>query len=523
MVIKPPPTSPQCQQSGPGHTSCSPITINFRETIPNGELYFKSFKLNSKTSETGGMAIGIPGELAGYHAAYERFGGGVSWKRIFEPSIQLAKNFSVGSILASKLSTEDVQSWIKTKPEWLRTFQPQYPQLTRSGDWIQRPHYSQTLKTIAEQGIQPFYHGQIAQQLVKTINREGGKVSIRDFQTYEPVVDRAINTTYHGYNVWTVGPPSSGVMLLHILNVLERFSLHEHPRTSLSEHRFVEALKFAGAARTELGDPRFMNKTQLARIDQIISKEYGQSISKRIDDNHTHDYSYYQPKYDLVQDHGTTHMSVVDRFGSAVSLTSTVNLYFGSTVMDPDNGIILNDQNDDFSVPGKANAFQLFSSPLNYPVTGKRPLSSMAPIIVDYLHPQQQQQQQQQQEGQPIINTIQHLPLAHPQAEFFCALGASGGSRIYGAVAGTFLKLLWGYDISHAIEDPRIHHQLLPNELSVEKGYEEIYLAGLRARGHNITIIPDAKSVVNGIYKRIADDTLYASSDSRKNGVPAAY
>ncbi|PLW23066.1 hypothetical protein PCANC_27850 [Puccinia coronata f. sp. avenae] len=144
----------------------------------------------------------------------------------------------------------------------------------------------------------------------------------------------------------------------------------------------------------------------------------------------------------------------------------------------------------------------------------------MAPIIVDYLHPQQQQQQQ---EGQPIINTIQHLPLAHPQAEFFCALGASGGSRIYGAVAGTFLKLLWGYDISHAIEDPRIHHQLLPNELSVEKGYEEIYLAGLRARGHNITIIPDAKSVVNGIYKRIADDTLYASSDSRKNGVPAAY
>jgi len=207
----------------------------------------------------------------------------------------------------------------------------------------------------------------------------------------------------------------------------------------------------------------------------------------------------------LREDHGTTHISVIDRHGSVVSLTSTINLYFGSTVMDGRNGVILNDQNDDFSVPGRANAFNLLASPLNHPVTGKRPLSSMSPIIVDHLH--------------------HHPPSSHSSpSELFAALGASGGSHIYGAVAGTFLKLLWGYDLSHAIEDPRIHHQLLPNEVSVESGYRDDFLAGLEARGHKIDMIPEAKSVVNGLLKPRADDpTLFAASDSRKDGVPAVY
>ncbi|KAH9443535.1 hypothetical protein Pst134EA_032765 [Puccinia striiformis f. sp. tritici] len=120
--------------------------------------------------------------------------------------------------------------------------------------------------------------------------------------------------------------------------------------------------------------------------------------------------------------------------------------------MDPDNGIILNDENDDFSIRGRSNAFDLFSSPLNYPITGKRSVSSMAPIIVDYMD--------------PLSN----------RSEFFCAIGASGGSRIFSAVTATFLKLLWGYDLSHAIEDPRIHHQLLPNLLYVENSYRPDFL-----------------------------------------------
>ncbi|OAV94012.1 gamma-glutamyltransferase [Puccinia triticina 1-1 BBBD Race 1] len=509
MIIKPP---AGCKQTSTKPCSAqTPIAINFRETMPDGNFFAASTLKNSSVSEVGGPSISIPGELAGFDAAYRRFGGGVSWKRIFQPSIDLAKNFTVGFALASKISIPDIESWMESKPEWQTVFQPNH-QPAQSGDWIQRPHYARTLEIIAEQGIHPFYHGEIAEQLVETINREGGRVDLKDFQSYQPVIEQAINTTYHGYNVWTTGAPSSGGILLHILNILERYSLHHHPRDALSEHRFAESLKFAAAARTELGDPKFLNSTHLARLEQIRSKAYGLETSLKIDDNRTYDYSHYNPKYDNVEDHGTTHLSVIDRFGSVVSLTSTINLYFGSNVMDPVNGIILNDQNDDFGVQGRSNAFNLLSSPFNHPVTGKRPLSSAAPTIVDYLHPQPNKKDDEPQlENQP--------------PEFFCALGASGGSRIYGAVAGTFLKLLWGYDISHAIEDPRLHHQLLPNEASIEKTYRADFLDGLKSRGHKIAMIEFSKmaSIVNGIHKRISDNVLFGSSDSRKGGVPAAY
>ncbi|KAI9613357.1 hypothetical protein H4Q26_009957 [Puccinia striiformis f. sp. tritici PST-130] len=443
------------------------------ETVPNGEYYSQAFINDPTKSEKGGLSIGIPGELAGFEAAYQKFGGGVSWKRIFQPSIDLAKNFSVGTALASKLSNQDTIDWMNNRQEWRSIFLP----------------------TLHHQ------KGDIAKQLVDTINREGGKVSMDDFRTYKPIVDRAINTTYHEYNIWTTGPPSSGVILLHIMNILERYSLHLEPRTELSEHRFIEALKYAFSARTELGDPTFLNSTQLERINLIHSKSFGNNISAKIDDQLTYDYQHYQPKYDIVEDHGTTHLSVIDKFGSVVSLTSTVNLNFGSNVMDPDNGIILNDENDDFSIRGRSNAFDLFSSPLNYPITGKRSVSSMAPIIVDYMD--------------PLSN----------RSEFFCAIGASGGSRIFSAVTATFLKLLWGYDLSHAIEDPRIHHQLLPNLLYVENSYRPDFLESLISKNHNISMIDIfyGKAAVQGIHKRVSDGWLFGSSDSRKLGAPEAY
>lgn len=506
MIIKPPAgcTKKPCP-------SRTPITIDFRETIPDGEFYSEQFLRTPSKSEKGGLSIGIPGELAGFQAAYQRYGGGVSWKRIFQPSIDLAKNFSVGPALAAKLSSPQIASWMKTKHEWQSVFQPNH-QIPQTGDWIQRPHYARTLEIIAEEGIDPFYHGRIAEQLVETINREGGRVSLSDFQAYAPIIGQAINTTYHGYNIWTTGPPSSGAMLLHVMNILERYSLHEEPRSALAEHRFIESLKYAFSARTELGDPRFMNSSELARIELIQSKSYGLNISQKIDDMRTYDYMHYQPKYDIVEDHGTTHLSVIDGFGSVVSLTSTVNLNFGSNVMDGLNGVILNDENDDFSIKGRSNAFDLFSSPLNYPVTGKRPVSSMAPIIVDYVGGG----------GGRANSTTTGWP---DEAEFFCALGASGGSRIFSAVIGTLLKLLWGYDISHAIEDARVHHQLLPNEVYVESSYRPDFLSSLKSKGHHLSMVDIfyGNAAVNGIHKRAFSDVLFGSSDSRKHGVPDAY
>ncbi|KAH9443537.1 hypothetical protein Pst134EA_032767 [Puccinia striiformis f. sp. tritici] len=165
-----------------------PTTIDFRETVPNGEYYSQAFINDPTKSEKGGLSIGIPGELAGFEAAYQKFGGGVSWKRIFQPSIDLAKNFSVGTALASKLSNQDTIDWMNNRQEWRSIFLPTLHHQKvgqEEGDWIQRVNYARTLEIIADQGIKPFYEGDIAKQLVDTINREGGKVSMDDFRTYK--------------------------------------------------------------------------------------------------------------------------------------------------------------------------------------------------------------------------------------------------------------------------------------------------------------------------------------------------
>ncbi|KAH9443539.1 hypothetical protein Pst134EA_032769 [Puccinia striiformis f. sp. tritici] len=194
---------------------------------------------------------------------------------------------------------------------------------------------------------------------------------MEDFRAYTPIVDRAINTTYHGYNIWTTRPPSSGIILLHMMNILERYSLHDHPRTELSEHRFIEALKYGFSARTELGDPRYMTPAQLSRLDVIKSKAYSHQISLQINDSRTYEYSHYEPKFDILDDHGTSSLSVIDRYGSVTSLTTSINIDFGAKIMDPINGIILNNQIDDFSIRGQSNPYHLSSSPLNYQEKGK--------------------------------------------------------------------------------------------------------------------------------------------------------
>lgn len=491
MVIKPAPcrTRKDCQPE-------TPISIDFRETISGGDYYSKNFLNDPKTSQVGGLAIGIPGELSGFDSAFRKYGGGVSWSRIFEPSIKLSKEFHVGHALNQKLyhdDGDDHSQWIKSKPEWRDVFFPNGREVSHVGDLIKRENYSNTLEIIANQGIEAFYRGDIAKQLVDVINREGGKVTKEDFANYQAIVKPALSTTYLNRTVWTTENPSSGPMMIYLLNILEGFRLNRVPRTELEEHRFIESLKYAFARRTELGDPAFLNSTQLDRIQSFIPKSFADQTRSKID-NKTYDYKHYDPRYDTVESHGTTHISVLDQWGSAVSLTSTVNLVFGSQVMDPITGIILNDENDDFSVKGKSNHFDLFSSPLNYPERGKRPVSSMAPIIVA------------------------------DQEEVWAVLGASGGSRIPSAVASTLLKLDWGYDLSHAIEDARVHHQLLPNQARIETSYPPEFLESLKARGHKISMVDvySGLAAVQGVVRR-ADGLIFASSDSRKHGVPAAY
>jgi len=275
-----------------------------------------------------------------------------------------------------------------------------------------------------------------------------------------------------------------------MFNLVERYDLTE--RNGLNAHRLVEAMKFGFAARTELCDPEFA--PSIARINEIPTKAFAAVVADNITDDRTHSPTYYNPVYDVPEDHGTSHTSVLDKNGMAVAITSTVNFVFGSQVIDPETGILLNDEMDDFSIPGTPNGFGLWPSPYNYPEPGKRPLSSTAPTILE-----------------------------HPDGSFYVAIGGSGGSRIFPSVFQVLLNLDWGLDIGEAIEYGRLHDQLYPLVLDADNVYPEDALDDLRDRGHNVSVLDVNRmaAAVQGVLQ--TGSTIYAASDSRKNGIAAGY
>jgi len=246
------------------------------------------------------------------------------------------------------------------------------------------------------------------------------------------------------------------------------------------------------AIRTKICDPDFNNNT--ARMNIIPTKEYANIIANNITDDRTHSPEYYNPEYDVKPDYGTSHTSVLDRDGIAVAVTSTVNLVFGSQVLDPETGIILNDEMDDFSIPGVPNGFGLWPSPFNYPAPGKRPLSSTAPTILE-----------------------------DRDGSFFLAVGGSGGSRIFGSAFQVLLHQELGLDLSAAIEFGRVHDQLYPPVLEVDNIYPQNIIDGLRTLGHNVTVLDVNRvaAVIQAVAK--VGGTMFAASDSRKNGIAAGF
>ncbi|KAJ9096809.1 hypothetical protein QFC21_005080 [Naganishia friedmannii] len=446
--------------------------VDFRETSPaasHRDMYIPI----PGSSQVGGLSVGVPGELKGLWTAYEQFGSGrISWERLLQPSVELSQGWRVSRELARRFRI--FGAFMEEKPEWAEVFRPRGAMLVE-GDWIRRSNYSKTLAYIARHGIDAFYgHGPepwIAQAMVDALEKEDGVLSMEDLQGYDVQVYDPVNTTYHGNIVYTTDAPSCGPVMLGMLNALEHYNFStsdskptNRSRTALSQHQVIEAMKYGFAARTEIGDIRVEKNAEhhRERIDYFSSKSWGDEVYANITDDTTHPASFYKPVFDVPVDSGTTHMSVVDKWGGACSLTSTVNLIFGSRVMDPVTGIIMNDEQDDFSTPGKVNAFGLAPSPYNYPQPGKRPLSSTAATIVE-----------------------------RPDGSLYTALGGSGGSRIFGAVAQVLLNLEWGMDVSEAIEAPRLHDQLYPAIVTVETVQ---------------AVLVDQEG------------SIWAASDSRKNG-----
>ncbi|CAE6517831.1 unnamed protein product [Rhizoctonia solani] len=343
--------------------------------------------------------------------------------------------------------------------------------------------------------------GTIASSLISKIRETGGIMTLEDLESYKVVQQPALKSTYQGRHVYTTHAPSCGPVLIHVLNALERFGSGPNVDDQVAMkkegglwwHRVTEALKFGSAARTRLGDPAFGNNQKL--MAEIATKEFGSNVSARITDDTTHTPEYYNPIYDVKIDHGTTHTSAADAEGFAVALTSSVNLIWGSRVMDPATGVIFNDVMDDFATPGLPNTFGLWPSPWNYPEAGKRQVSSMAPAILE-----------------------------HASGKLYLTLGGSGGSRIFGAIAQTIVNLDRGMNISAAIEAPRVHDQLFPTLVSIESGFGERDLEGLKQRGHNTSVF-DINLGVAEIQAVTLDEDghIFAASDSRKNGIAAGW
>ncbi|THH06520.1 hypothetical protein EW145_g4025 [Phellinidium pouzarii] len=466
MTVRVPPSS--------NNPSSDVWSIDFRETAPahaNTTMYVGA----PEYALFGGLAIGVPGEVRGLAEMHARWGS-LPWAQLVQPSVELASGWRVGKELARRLPY--FADLIFKDPAWTAIFAPD-GKILGEGETVRRTNYSRTLAAIAANGADAFYKGEIADAIVHAVQSTGGIMTHKDLEAYAVNVAPALVGTYRGRKVYTPHAPTSGPVLMHMLNLLERYDLSGEGRTVLNTHRLVEVMKFGFAARTKICDPAFTDDT--ARIDEISTKTFGKLISANVTDDTTHTPDYYNPVYDVPIDHGTSHISVVDKNGMAVAITSTVNLVFGSQVMDPVTGVLFNDEMDDFSTPGTANAFGLWPSPYNYPEPNKRPLSSTSPTIIE-----------------------------HADGSFYLALGGSGGSKIFPAVLQVLLGIdEWGLDASEAVEWGRLHDQLYPSIVEADSILPQDAIDGLRERGHNVTVadVDRVAAVVQVVMK--AGDKIY--------------
>jgi gamma-glutamyltranspeptidase/glutathione hydrolase/leukotriene-C4 hydrolase len=379
MIIR-----PSTSHSNPNPNCTQPLSIDFRETAPSG-AHARMFSPrpddptfdSARASRVGGLAIGVPGELRGLEAAYLACGGGLPWARLVQPAADLARKSKVGLELGRRLGIDAFSGWmVDAVNEGWAPFVKKGRTL-RAGETLRRENYARTLETIGREGVDVFYEGHIAKSIIHTIEKAGGILTAKDLAGYRPIILPATKATYRNRTYYTGHAPSGGPVIVSLLNTLEGFPNYaEGGRTGLAVHRFIESLKcestrfticgctdtsgtVAFAARTELGDPAFIHNNK--RLAEITTKAYAAQVRANISDvctlsiptmsgtdvrvqDRTYTIDHYNPRFDVKEDHGTTHLSVIDSHGSAISITSTVNLLFGSRVMDVETGIILNDE-----------------------------------------------------------------------------------------------------------------------------------------------------------------------------------
>jgi gamma-glutamyltranspeptidase/glutathione hydrolase len=468
--------------------------IDYRETAPaatTSDIFLGADgKPDIAKSRDSALGIGVPGTVAGLAVALDKYGSGnFTLADLVKPGIALATD---GTEITDD-SADTLPDWHKRLARWpasARIFSRADGTSLREGDRLVQTDLAATLSAIAEQGPRGFYEGPVAEKLVKAIGDAGGIMTLDDLKSYRPVIRAPVRGTYRGYDIISMPQPSSGgVVLLEILNILEGFPMHDMKQGSApSLHVMIEAMKRAYADRARyLGDPAFVK----APIATLISKDYAAKQRASIDLDHATPWTDALAATPPHEGDNTTHFSVVDSRGNAVSNTYTMNYSYGVGLIAEGTGVLLNNELDDFTAaPGASNAYGLVGFEANLPGPGKRPLSSMSPTIV-------------MKDGKAVLVT-----------------GSPGGSRIISAVLQIIVDVLdYDMDVAAAVAAPRLHHQWLPDEVRIERGFADDTLAGLKARGHRL-IEPLGYSSANSI--AVTANGLLGAPDPRTRGAEAA-
>ncbi|XP_063825676.1 glutathione hydrolase 1 proenzyme-like isoform X2 [Ostrinia nubilalis] len=469
-------------------------TVNARETAPAAatpDMYHG----DSDKAKKGPLAVGVPGELRGMWAAHQRWGR-LPWESLVAPTLDFCKNgYQISKALYDGINTA---SWIKNDPNLSKVYVTQdkfrKEEFQKPGVIVKPAEaYCNTLRRIAEKGGDELYNGSLANGFLDDLKRAGSIITAEDLRNYEATISEPISFSIGGGDtLYAPPPPSSGLILGYILNVLKgykftRDSINSTQDKVLSYHRIIEAFKYAYATRTKLGDAAFLDLNEL--IADVSRPEFGDSIREKINDAHTsNDSSVYGAVRYTKEDAGTAHISIIAGNGDAVSVTSSINFYFGAGFTTLNTGIVMNNVMDDFSSAGFKNSFGLDPSPANFIAPGKRPLSSMSPSI--------------------IVDNMGNAKMV---------IGASGGTKITTAVAMVIIRKLWfDQTIKEAVDEARIHHQIFPMTVEYEFGVVEDIVRGLREKGHGMVRYRGRGSIVCALYRNRTG--IFANADFRKGG-----
>uniref|UniRef100_J3LYI4 Gamma-glutamyl transferase n=1 Tax=Oryza brachyantha TaxID=4533 RepID=J3LYI4_ORYBR len=488
------------------------VAYDSRETAPmaaSQDMYGGNETLKAR----GALSIAVPGEIAGLYEAWKRHGK-LPWKRLVMPAAKLARAFRVSPYLRKQM--EATRDGI-LQNRGISAVYTSNGDILNVGDVCRNTRLARTLEAVADKGPDAFYKGAVGDQLVKDIQDVGGIITMEDLKKYQVKVRQPLSENVMGLTILTMPPPSAGgAGLMLVLNILTQYGLPAGFSGSLGIHRLIESLKHYFAVRMNLGDPEFVNVNEV--VSDMMSPNFAADLKKTIYDNMTFSPKHYGDRWNILQDHGTSHLSIVDSERNAISMTTTVNAYFGSLILSPSTGILLNNEMDDFSMLANTSASSPPPAPANFVRPLKRPLSSMTPTII------------------------------LKDGKLKAAVGASGGSMI---PAGTMEVLLNHFvknmDPLSSVMAPRVYHQvraqcllrfvhprteLIPNVVQYENWttvtgdhfeLDAATRADLQNKGHVLAPLAGgtiSQFVVHNVERR---GDLTAVSDPRKGGVPVGY